>query len=203
LKKVANANGGMVTQKIYKNYRQSIDPTIADDTTISRQIGWNKALSLIGIERSKFQNNQRITEEELLEELLKLWITIGRQPTTTDLKNGLCKYPRERFSARFGSWGKTLNKFMEWINSKDIEMVNSSIHKQDTKRKTSRDVNVGLRFKVMQRDYFRCCICGNTQKESPLQVDHIIPWSKGGETLLENLQTLCRDCNLGKSDSFI
>ena len=33
-----------------------------------------------------------------------------------------------------------------------------------------------------------------------LHIDHIIPWSKGGETVLENLQTLCSDCNLGKSN---
>ncbi|WP_343324290.1 HNH endonuclease signature motif containing protein [Streptococcus sp. Marseille-P8640] len=33
-----------------------------------------------------------------------------------------------------------------------------------------------------------------------LHVDHIIPWSKGGETVLGNLQTLCSKCNLGKSD---
>ena len=33
-----------------------------------------------------------------------------------------------------------------------------------------------------------------------LHVDHIKPWSKGGETVLENLQTLCATCNLGKSN---
>ncbi|MCL4507775.1 MAG: HNH endonuclease [Chloroflexi bacterium] len=33
-----------------------------------------------------------------------------------------------------------------------------------------------------------------------LHVDHILAWSKGGETVLENLQTLCSVCNLGKSN---
>jgi 5-methylcytosine-specific restriction endonuclease McrA len=31
-------------------------------------------------------------------------------------------------------------------------------------------------------------------------VDHIVPWSKGGETILENLRTLCSKCNLGKGN---
>ena len=33
-----------------------------------------------------------------------------------------------------------------------------------------------------------------------LHADHIKPWSKGGETVLENLRTLCMKCNIGKSD---
>jgi len=32
-------------------------------------------------------------------------------------------------------------------------------------------------------------------------IDHILPWSKSGETHEENLQTLCFDCNRGKTDS--
>ncbi|RKX24889.1 MAG: hypothetical protein DRP45_07160 [Candidatus Zixiibacteriota bacterium] len=35
-----------------------------------------------------------------------------------------------------------------------------------------------------------------------MEVDHKIPWSKGGETIEENLQTLCSECNQGKSNLF-
>ena len=68
---------------------------------------------------------------------------------------------------------------------------------------TSRNINARLRFKVLSRDNFKCCACGASPAKDPsveLHVDHIIPWSKGGETELENLQTLCSKCNLGKSD---
>ena len=34
-----------------------------------------------------------------------------------------------------------------------------------------------------------------------LKVDHVRPWSKGGETIAGNLQSLCFDCNRGKCDS--
>ena len=69
--------------------------------------------------------------------------------------------------------------------------------------KTSRDINLRLRFRVLQRDNFKCCACGASPAKDPaveLHVDHITPWAKGGETVFENLQTLCSKCNLGKSD---
>ena len=68
---------------------------------------------------------------------------------------------------------------------------------------TSRTINLRLRHIVMKRDGYKCRICGRSPALYPgleLQVDHILPWSKGGETTEENLQTLCRDCNLGKSN---
>ena len=71
------------------------------------------------------------------------------------------------------------------------------------KHKTTRDISLRLRFKVLMRDNFKCCICGAspaTDFSVQLHVDHIKPWSKGGETTIDNLQTLCSKCNLGKSD---
>jgi 5-methylcytosine-specific restriction endonuclease McrA len=60
-----------------------------------------------------------------------------------------------------------------------------------------------MRFLVMRRDNFRFCICGTSPALQPgavLVVDHIHPWIKGGETVMENLQTLCEPCNGGKTD---
>ena len=100
-------------------------------------------------------------------------------------------------------WGGALNKFVDWASNEGF-LSPSLIHKsQDLGRRTSRDINLRLRFKVMQRDNFKCCACGNAPAIDPstiLHIDHIIPWSKGGETIMENLQTLCQNCNLGKND---
>ena len=55
----------------------------------------------------------------------------------------------------------------------------------------------------MQRDNFKCRICGASPALNAgvtLHVDHIIPCAKGGQATMENLQTLCSKCNLGKSD---
>jgi len=202
LRRVADANDGRVTQNVYTMYRNTVDPTIAEATTICRQIGWNNALSMIGVDLNKFQKNAKISEEELLDEILRLWTELGRQPTTTDLKNGLSKYPRNRFDI-FGGWSGALNRFVEWANSENFAPIIPPPIEQNERLRASRDINLRLRFKVMQRDNFKCCACGAAPAIDPaviLHIDHITPWSKGGETIIENLQTLCQSCNLGKSD---
>lgn len=54
-----------------------------------------------------------------------------------------------------------------------------------------------VRFEVYERDGNRCCKCGST---AHLEIDHIIPISKGGTSDLNNLQTLCHDCNAKKGN---
>lgn len=66
-----------------------------------------------------------------------------------------------------------------------------------------REPSIGLKFKVLQRHQFRCCLCGRspaTELGCILHVDHIVPFSKGGKTTFENLQALCSHCNVGKSN---
>lgn len=63
-----------------------------------------------------------------------------------------------------------------------------------------------LREYILRRDNYICQICGNSiYKDSDIifHIDHIIPVSKGGRTEISNLQTLCRSCNLHKSDKIL
>jgi len=59
-----------------------------------------------------------------------------------------------------------------------------------------RAVPVSISRAVYLRDGRRCQDCGNTRGE--FHLDHRVPFSKGGETTIENLQVLCRACNLSK-----
>lgn len=62
-------------------------------------------------------------------------------------------------------------------------------------------MNNSIRYNVLKKDNYRCQICGSTIKDGvKLHVDHIIPLSEGGKTIMSNLQTLCERCNLGKSN---
>lgn len=63
-----------------------------------------------------------------------------------------------------------------------------------------------LRETIKQRDNFTCCSCGNSIEKEPnllLEIDHIVPVSKGGYTVEDNLQTLCWKCNRAKSNKLV
>ena len=59
-----------------------------------------------------------------------------------------------------------------------------------------------LRYQVLKEEHSRRTRCGATPQTHgvSLHVDHIVPVSKRGRTELNNLQTLCAPCNLGKSN---
>lgn len=84
---------------------------------------------------------------------------------------------------------------------KNVDARAEFMQSEAWRRKNERSkVTPSLRYDVMRRDGFRCCLCGRTASDGiELEVDHIVPISKGGSTIGSNLQTLCRDCNRGKS----
>jgi len=81
-----------------------------------------------------------------------------------------------------------------------IDCKNSDKKVQASWQRSERSkLTPSLRYDILRRDRFRCCLCGRSAQDGiELEVDHIIPVSKGGETTYDNLQTLCRDCNRGK-----
>ena len=69
-----------------------------------------------------------------------------------------------------------------------------------TKRET---INGKIRYAILQRDNSTCQRCGRTIKHGvKLHIDHKVPVDMGGKSNLENLWTLCEECNLGKKNLF-
>jgi hypothetical protein len=54
------------------------------------------------------------------------------------------------------------------------------------------------RFKVLERDNFRCQYCWKNGKDVSLEIDHIIPKAKWWTDDFNNLITCCRECNIWK-----
>jgi len=180
--------------------------------TYRRRFGsWANACTTAGLEMRQTLPNR--PDEDMFKNLEELWMALGRQPLYLEVtKHPEAGKPTSRFSCaayekRYGGFRKALEAFVAFINQAEdtsSEADHQTVNKLESpKPVTSRYINWRLRFVVMRRDNFKCRICGRTPATDPsvtLDVDHIKAWSKGGPTILENLQTLCTKCNIGKSD---
>lgn len=160
---------------------------------------WNEALRQAGLS-VRHQRNRPV--ERYFENLREVWEKLGRQPRREEMRKPLSLLSGSAYEKRFKGWRNALESFVAWVNETQDAMappanIPSAIA-------TPRCPSVRLRFRVLQRDRFRCCSCGRspaTDSGVVLHVDHLVPWSRGGPTTFENLRTLCSLCNYGKSDT--
>ena len=80
-------------------------------------------------------------------------------------------------------------------NDLDLDKDENQRAIERAKEYKKREIPEKLRWRVFQRDGFRCNHCGS---QSMLRVDHIVAESKGGRLEMNNLQTLCDPCNTKK-----
>ncbi|HLD70081.1 MAG TPA: HNH endonuclease [Candidatus Omnitrophota bacterium] len=175
-------------------------------TIVRRFDSWRNALGKVGLKVSEKQND-RIDDEEYFRNLESVWRNLGKQPAKGDIEKPLSKYSVTAYIKRFGRWRKALERFVKYVNEEsDISSegaIKNLKSEPATRNQTSRAINWRSRFLVMRRDNFKCKNCGRspaTDQNIILHVDHIKAWTNGGETILENLQTLCSICNVGKSN---
>ena len=194
LKRVAATVGvTTLTAKIYTEHG------CFDATTISRRFdSWNKAMVAAGLTGG---NEVNYSDAVLFENIMLLWEHYGRQPRQAELARPPSNVSQGPYRRRFRTWLEALQQFVEFANATETLPPDSVAVTRD--RRTPRDPSLRLRFSILKRDDFRCRACGASPATKPglhLHVDHVQPWSQGGMTNAENLQTLCEPCNLGKSN---
>ena len=184
---------------------------------------WHKAMQesgLSGSPRGEIKNN-----DECFENLLAVWTHYGRPPTLREMARPPSLIGAHVYTRKFGSWIKALEAFTNQVQRDNDQPPESVLQTTATTNAAGpinaiiiaieqkidpparlpeserREIRLGLRYAVLNRDRFRCVICGRspaTDLGIILHVDHIVAWAKGGKTVLENLRTACSDCNLGK-----
>jgi hypothetical protein len=174
---------------------------------------WHDALDRAGIGKS--DAGKRYTDEECFENIAALWTHFGRQPRYAEVTQPPSVVGPKAYLGRWGNWRKALKAFVDWANTEEPSREDQMPVSSDASPTLASDSSVPqgdrheiplrLRWKVLVRDRFRCRGCGCSPANDlnvELQVDHIEPWADCRRTVIENLQTLCRQCNLGKGRSF-
>lgn len=93
-------------------------------------------------------------------------------------------------------WGDGYGGYILDLMSDELDLDTRFKQAEKTKKAPKKaKISNALKKKVFERDKYRCVSCGT---HLDLTCDHIFPESKGGETTLENLQTMCRSCNSRK-----
>ncbi len=137
------------------------------------------------------------TNAEMLAIVVELWERTraynGRSPKVADIQRYGCPVTASMLCTRFGTWRKTL-----LAAAGAADGLPPSSHPSQA-REGRRSISARIRFTVFRRDNYTCQICKKAGVE--LEVDHIIPASKGGSDARLNLQAACLPCNRGKSDS--
>lgn len=101
--------------------------------------------------------------------------------------------------------GKTFNRYWEFLEKVtrhrwEYDEVNDWFGSLRSPSESREVIPAQLRYQVLSRDRSTCQKCGRKAPNVELEVDHIVPWDSGGPTVIDNLQTLCKECNIGKSN---
>jgi hypothetical protein len=173
-----------------------------------------RILEELGLPLTK--SGREYSDSECMENLLAVWSFYGRQPKFAEMNQPPSKVGSKAY-LRFGTWIKALEALIEGGNSSDVELhlpvrdagvmpqgpILEGAENEAQKKSRSRSLTLSLRFEILNRDNFKCVLCGNSPSTDPtckLHIDHIFPFSKGGLNAPENLRSLCSSCNLGKGD---
>lgn len=167
-------------------------------TIMRRFKGWRRALTAAGIQGAR---RGRYTRVELMDILEQTWREVERPPGHRVLRavGRISAFPYRR------EWGSLKNACRKLARFHRGEITRKELVAYDDRGRRQRGrppLSARTRWRVLDRDAHRCRACGRSGADFGvrLEVDHVIPISKGGSNEIGNLRTLCRRCNRGKGN---
>jgi hypothetical protein len=175
---------------------------VTSETIRLRFRSWGRALQSAGF---RVQRSNKLDSREMVTAFRDCWREHGSVPSQRNLSQYLERhnYPfrTKSYYAFFGGLGRLARLIHEVDLGQLPEPELHRRHKPPPDRR--RAVPLRVRMDVLKRDDYRCTKCGASPRDDKsvrLEVDHVIPVSRGGSSTMDNLRTLCFSCNQGKKD---
>ena len=166
---------------------------------------WRNNGSVEGLKEYMRQHQKDANAEELWEYFQKV---ISWVKTT---------FPHTRKEMKGVDWGMLYNKYKDHPYDPDVledevsklmsdedvtnkKGIYSYVITRDERKLNIRAFSESIKRTVYGRQQGFCVKCGKHFDISEMEADHITPWSKGGKTIIENCQMMCKNCNRIKSD---
>lgn len=152
-----------------------------------------------------------VTRDEMIRhnEYLKECLTTGKLADGKKLDSRRRKWFQERVDSfdpkRYPVEISEVIRFMtcaEFGHLCPAFFVSEGFTESKTIRSQGRQIPRELLIRVIRRDHNLCQKCGKSLLDKEIEIDHIIPVSKGGPTTESNLRVLCLKCNRKKSNKF-
>lgn len=169
------------------------------------------SLASDGIALRPKRRRDAISDADLFHEMQHVWNLVEHRPSRYEWEAASAAYHYNTYRSRFGGWKNACLAFLEWTMGEAVaidELPSPSLTPAPEAPSAGtapavrrRNPTDRLRLRVLDRDGYRCVLCGRspaTERGVVLHLDHVVPFVDGGETTYENLRTLCRECNLGR-----
>jgi 5-methylcytosine-specific restriction endonuclease McrA len=117
---------------------------------------------------------------------------------TKETKEKMSEKARLRKGEKAGGWidGRNTKEHIVWVKNKRNRVIK--------RLKIESLAHTWGEWELLKKQYnFTCPCCKKSEPEIKLTEDHIIPLSKGGSDLIENIQPMCLKCNLKKHTKII
>lgn len=167
---------------------------------------FSKAIRATGYSPAENKGRGPLNDDEKLEAFERICRWTFEQKQTRPARKDINEYNRlfadgihyVTLRKRFGNYKLFVERFFLFKQgrlSKSALVSNKPISRKPLK--------TDLRFKILERDQYTCQTCGSKAPDVTLEIDHILPVSKGGTDTEENLRVLCQVCNNGRSNEYL